>query len=88
MNTSYTFFLNGKKYKVSKNIIVSDLVDSFGYTKLFLLIEYNNFICTITHGVKFVLAKIIKLKLLLLLVVGNIINSMQLFTNNCIEFIF
>lgn len=45
MNPCTTFFLNGQKYTLHKNITLFQLITYFNYNNDIFVIEHNNIIC-------------------------------------------
>ena len=40
-----TFFLNGKKFLIKKNITLKEIINYFNYNTSLYIVEYNNLIC-------------------------------------------
>ena len=40
-----TFFLNGKKFLIKKNITLKEIINYFNYNKSLYIVEHNNIIC-------------------------------------------
>lgn len=40
-----TFFLNGKKFLIKKNVTLKEIINYFDYSTSIYIIEYNNLIC-------------------------------------------
>nr|UHY41210.1 Thiamine biosynthesis protein [Thalassionema frauenfeldii] len=40
-----TFFLNGKKFLIKKNITLKEIINYFDYSTSLYIVEYNNLIC-------------------------------------------
>ena len=40
-----TFFLNGKKFLIKKNITLKEIINYFNYNTALYIVEYNNLIC-------------------------------------------
>lgn len=40
-----TFFLNGKKFLIKKNITLKEIINYFDYSTSIYIVEYNNLIC-------------------------------------------
>ena len=40
-----TFFLNGKKFLIKKNITLKEIINYFNYNTGLYIVEYNNLIC-------------------------------------------
>ena len=41
-----TFFLNGKKFLIKKNITLKEIINYFDYSTSIYIVEYNNLICS------------------------------------------
>jgi len=45
MNSNKTFFLNGHRFLITKDLTLNQVLEYFGYQNFLFIIEYNNLIC-------------------------------------------